>query len=68
MSHATPQLIKELRERTGVGMGKCKVALEESGGNIERAIENLRNAGMASTVKHEGREATEGLMGTGESD
>lgn len=68
MSHATPQLIKELRERTGVGMGKCKVALEESGGNIDKAIENLRKAGMASAVKKEGREANEGLIGIGESD
>jgi len=62
MSKVTPQLIKELRERTGVGMGKCKVALEEAEGNIEKAIENLRKAGMASAVKKEGREANEGLI------
>ena len=63
----TPQLIKELRERTGVGMGKCKVALEEAGGDLEKAIENLRKAGMATAVKREGREANEGLIGIGES-
>ena len=68
MSNITPQLIKELRGRTGVGMGKCKVALEEAGGDIEKAIENLRKAGMASAVKKEGREANEGLIGIGESD
>lgn len=67
MSKVTPQLIKELRERTGVGMGKCKVALEEAGGDIDKAIENLRKAGMASAVKKEGREAKEGLIGIGES-
>jgi elongation factor Ts len=68
MSNVTPQLIKELRERTGVGMGKCKVALEETGGDIEKSIENLRKAGMASSVKKEGREANEGLIGIGETD
>ena len=68
MSNVTPQLIKKLRERTGVGMGKCKVALEESGGDLEEAINNLRKAGMASAVKREGREANEGLIGIGESD
>lgn len=68
MSNVTPQLIKELRKRTGVGMGKCKVALEEAGGDLEKAIENLRKAGMASAVKKEGREANEGLIGIGESD
>ena len=66
MSQVTPQMIKELRERTGVGMGKCKVALEEAEGNLDKAIENLRKAGMASAVKKEGREAKEGLIGIGE--
>jgi len=64
----TPQMIKELRERTGVGMAKCKAALDEAGGDIEKAIENLRKAGMASAVKREGREAKEGLIGIGEGD
>lgn len=68
MSNITPQMIKELRELTGVGMGKCKVALEEAGGDLEKAIENLRKAGMASAVKKEGREANEGLIGIGETD
>lgn len=67
MSNVSPKLIKELRDRTGVGMGKCKVALEEAEGDLEKAIENLRKAGMASAVKKEGREANEGLIGIGES-
>ncbi len=58
----TAQMIKDLRDRTGVGMGKCKEALEESGGDIEKAIENLRKSGMASAVKKEGRETKEGMI------
>lgn len=58
----TASMIKELRERTGVGMGKCKEALEESKGDIELAISNLRKSGMASAVKKEGREAKEGMI------
>ncbi len=64
----TPQMIKKLREITGVGMGKCKTALEEADGDIDKAIEFLRKAGMASAVKKAGREANEGLIGIGESD
>lgn len=62
------QMVKELRERTGVGMGKCKAALDEAGGDMEKAIDNLRKSGMASAVKKEGREANEGLIATYESD
>jgi len=62
----TADLIKDLRERTGVGMAKCKEALEQVGGDIEKAIDNLRKAGMASAVKKEGRETNEGLIGTAE--
>src|SRR5690349_21747978 len=62
----TPDLVKELRERTGVGMGKCKEALDQSGGDMEKAIEMLRKAGMASAVKKEGRETNEGLIGAAE--
>lgn len=59
-------MIKELRERTGVGMGKCKEALEEAQGDMELAISNLRKAGMASAVKKEGRETNEGIIKTAE--
>lgn len=68
MAEVTAALIKELRERTGVGMGKCKEALQEANGNIDLAISNLRKAGMASAVKKEGREAKEGTIGVGISD
>lgn len=66
MTTVTPAMIKELRERTGVGMGKCKEALEEAKGDMELAIANLRKAGMASAVKKEGRETKEGMIGTAE--
>src|ERR1700733_2309252 len=62
----TAAMIKELRERTGIGMGKCKEALEESKGDMELAISNLRKAGMASAVKKEGRATNEGLIGSAE--
>lgn len=68
MVNITPIMIKELRERTGVGMGKCKEALEEAKGDIELAIANLRKAGMASAVKKEGRETKEGMIGIAETD
>jgi len=61
-------LIKELRERTGVGMTKCKEALEQAKGNMEEAISILRKAGMASGVKKQGREAKEGSICFSETD
>lgn len=64
MTAITPAMIKDLRERTGVGMGKCKEALEEAKGDMELAIANLRKSGMATAVKKEGREAKEGMIGT----
>jgi elongation factor Ts len=64
MAAVTPAMIKELRDRTGVSMSKCKEALETANGDIELAIANLRKAGMASAVKKEGRETKEGMIGT----
>jgi len=61
-SVVTPNMIKELRERTGVGIGKCKEALEEAKGDMDLAIANLRKAGIASAVKKEGRSANEGMI------
>jgi elongation factor Ts len=58
----TPQMIKELRDRTGVGMGKCKEALEEAKGDMDLAIANLRKSGMATAVKKEGRVTNEGVI------
>lgn len=64
MTEVTASLINELRQRTGIGIGKCKEALVEAGGDIETAIANLRKAGMASAVKKEGRAANEGVIAT----
>lgn len=61
-SVVTPLQVKELRERTGVGMAKCKEALDQAKGNMEEAIAILRKAGMASAVKKEGRETKEGTI------
>lgn len=66
MAAITPAMIKELRERTGVGMGKCKEALDEAKGDMELAIANLRKAGMATAVKKEGRDTKEGMIGFAE--
>lgn len=66
MKEITADMIKELRERTGVGMGKCKEALVLAEGDMEKAIDVLRKAGMAAAVKKEGRETKEGLILTAE--
>lgn len=63
----TPHMIKELRDITGVGIGKCKEALEEANGNIDEAISILRKAGLASAAKKEGRAANEGKIAFAES-
>lgn len=62
----TADMIRDLRERTGVGMGKCKEALVLTQGDMEKAIDHLRKAGMAAGVKKEGRETKEGLILTAE--
>jgi elongation factor Ts len=56
--------VKELRERTGAGMMECKGALEEAGGDMEKAIDLLRAKGAAKAAKRAGREATEGAVGS----
>lgn len=66
MKEINADMIKELRERTGVGMGKCKEALVLAQGDMEKAIDILRKAGMASAAKKEGRETKEGLILVGE--
>ncbi len=59
----TASMVKELRERTGLGMMECKKALVASEGNIEKAIENLRKSGQAKAAKKAGRVAAEGCLG-----
>ncbi|MDP4097511.1 translation elongation factor Ts [Paenibacillus sp. P96] len=54
--------VKELREKTGAGMLDCKKALEETSGNIEKAIEFLREKGLAAAANKAGRIATEGVV------
>lgn len=66
MKTVTAEMVKVLRERTGVGMGKCKEALDQASGDMDLAIDILRKAGMASAVKKEGRETNEGLVGAAE--
>lgn len=56
------QDVKALRERTGAGMMECKKALEEANGQMERAIDILRERGLAAAAKKAGRHATEGLI------
>ncbi|TNF37932.1 MAG: elongation factor Ts [Gammaproteobacteria bacterium] len=58
----TAAMVKELRERTGSGMMECKKALTEAGGDIEKAIEDMRKAGLAKADKKAGRTAAEGLV------
>jgi elongation factor Ts len=58
----TPELVKELRERTGAGIMDCKRALEETGGDIEAAIASLREKGVARAAGKAGREAREGQV------
>jgi elongation factor Ts len=55
-------LVKRLRDVTGAGMMDCKRALEETGGDLERARVLLRERGLAAAVKRAGRTATEGLV------
>ncbi|MFB5673625.1 translation elongation factor Ts [Paenibacillus terreus] len=54
--------VKELREKTGAGMLDCKKALEETNGDIEKAIEFLREKGLAAAANKAGRIATEGVV------
>jgi len=62
MANITAQMVKELRERTGAGMMACKKALQETDGDIEKAIDKLREMGLASAAKKAGREAKEGKV------
>ena len=57
-------MVKELRDKTGAGFMDAKKALEETNGNIDKAMENLRQKGIASAEKKMGRIAAEGLVGS----
>jgi len=58
----TAQLVKELREKTGVGMMDCKKALMEVEGDLEKAVDFLREKGLAKAAKKAGRIAAEGVV------
>lgn len=58
----SPEQVRDLREKTGAGILDCKKALQETGGNIEKAIEYLRKTGLASAAKKTGRIASEGVV------
>ena len=64
MAEISAGLVKELRERTGAGFMDCKRALEETGGDLDKAIALLRERGVAAAEKKAGREAREGLIGS----
>jgi len=64
----TASLVKELRERTGLGMMECKNALVATEGDIEAAIDNLRKSGQAKAAKKAGRTAAEGAVAVKSSD
>ena len=62
MAEITAKLVMELRGKTGLGMMDCKKALQETGGNIDEAVDYLRKQGMAAVEKRAGRQASEGLI------
>lgn len=62
MADISAKMVKELRDKTGAGMMDCKKALKENDGDIQKAIEWLRQKGIASAAKKEGRVAAEGLV------
>ena len=64
MGNITAKLVKDLRDKTGAGMMDCKKALNETDGDIEKALEWLRKKGIASAEKKSGRVAAEGSIGS----
>jgi len=62
MTTISAELVKNLREKTGAGMMDCKKALTESNGDFEKAIDLLRQKGLATALKKSGRNVSEGLI------
>ncbi|MDA0673361.1 MAG: translation elongation factor Ts [Cyanobacteria bacterium] len=62
MAEISAKVVKELRDKTGAGMMDCKKALKENDGDMQKAVEWLRQKGIASAAKKEGRVAAEGLV------
>ena len=64
MTAISADAVRDLREKTGAGMMECKKALVESGGEFEKAIDLLRQRGLATAAKKAGRTASQGLIGS----
>lgn len=64
MAEISAKLVKELRDKTGAGMMDCKKALQENDGDMEKAIDWLRQKGLASAGKKSGKITAEGLVGS----
>ena len=64
MAAVTAAMVKELREMTGAGMMDCKKALAATDGDMEKAVEFLREKGLAGAAKKAGRIAAEGIVAT----
>lgn len=62
MAEVTAEMVKTLREKTGAGIMECKTALNEAGGNFDKAVDILRKKGIASASKKIGRTAIEGVI------
>ena len=60
----TASMVKDLREKTGLGMMDCKKALVETSGDLDKAVEYLRKKGILKAAKREGRATTEGRIGS----
>ena len=63
MANVSAAMVKELRDQTGAGMMDCKAALNETGGNLDAAVDWLRKKGLSKAAKKAGRTAAEGLIG-----
>ena len=63
MAAVSAEMVRDLREKTGAGMMECKKALVESSGDFEKAVDVLRQKGLASAAKKAGRSASEGAVG-----
>lgn len=64
MATISATMVKELREKTGVGMMDCKEALTQSDGDMQKAVEYLRKKGLATAAKRAGRTLSEGIIQT----
>jgi elongation factor Ts len=64
MVEVNASMIKELRARTNAGIMDCKEALQEAGGDMEKAVDFLRKKGLATALKRAGRETSEGAIGS----